>query len=130
MNKVYNISHRLEGKKQKQQVEAFRNRSETVQRIVQCASCHYRCTMCGCYLRGADLSCPPASSDLDFILCEICRAEFEDFAREVSGKEGSGIFWHNKEWIKVWSAWLNYQQTIKDFRNSSEFKQMTKKLDD
>ncbi|MBW2345196.1 MAG: hypothetical protein JRF53_14555 [Deltaproteobacteria bacterium] len=42
--------------------------------------------------------------------------------------EGSQIPWHNKEWKKMWSAWLNYQEAIRKFRNSEKFKQSAELL--
>jgi hypothetical protein len=42
--------------------------------------------------------------------------------------EGSHIPWHNKEWKKMWSIWLDDQQAIREFRNSEEFKQATELL--
>ena len=127
MNKVLNITNRLEDKKRKQQIEAHRHKVETVQKIVQCASCHFRCAMCGYNLDAIDSSHPPVPSPAGFYLCEKCRAEFEDFSKMVRGKKGSEVFWHNKEWMNLWSAWLDYQQAIGEFKKSVEFKQITKK---
>jgi hypothetical protein len=41
-------------------------------------------------------------------------------------KKGSGIFWHNDEWMKLWTAWLDYHKAIGEFRNSNEFKRLLK----
>ena len=128
MNNVLNITGRLKEKRQKQQAEVHRHKIETVQRFVQCSSCHYRCAMCGSHVEHTDSSCPSEISFSDLNLCESCRAEFEDFTKILSGKKGTNVFWHNKEWIKLWSAWLDYIKAIKKFRNSNEFKQVTKSL--
>jgi len=57
-------------------------------------------------------------------------SEFEDFLGMSREKKGSNIFWHNQEWVKLWSAWLDYYQAMGEFRNSTQFKQLSKELDD
>ena len=124
MNKVLNITGRLEDKKRKQQVEHYRHKIETIQRIVQCSSCHFKCAMCGHHLNTTDSSCPPALTAQDLNLCENCRAEFEDFLEMSREQKASDIFWHNEEWLKLWSAWTDFHRAIRKFRNSAEFKKM------
>ena len=41
MDKVLNLTGRLEDRKRKQQLALHRQRTETIQRIAQCASCHF-----------------------------------------------------------------------------------------
>lgn len=125
MNKVLNFTDRLEDKKREKQLKAHHYKLKTIQRIVQCSSCHFRCAMCGYHMDAKDPSSSTAStSPRNFVLCESCQAEFEDFVQIKSGKRQSNIFWQNKEWVKLWSAWKDYQQAIGDFRNSREFKQL------
>jgi hypothetical protein len=128
MKKILDIADRLEEKRRRKEVEAHRKKLGALQRVVQCAACHFRCAMCGYHLEGADSPHPPASPSHDFHLCESCRAEFEDFLKMTSSKEGSRIPWHNKEWMKMWSAWVNYQKAIREFRNSGDFRQSTEML--
>jgi len=128
MNNVLNINDRLEEKRQKQQTEVHRHKIEAVQRFIQCSSCHYRCAMCGYHLETTDSSCPSELSPSDLNLCESCRAEFEDFTKILNGKKGTNVFWHNKEWMELWSAWLDYTKAIKEFRNSNEFNKLAKSL--
>jgi hypothetical protein len=128
MTKVLDIADRLEEKKRKQKVDAHRHKLGTLQRIVQCSSCHFRCAMCSFHLKAPDSHDPSASSSADFHLCESCRAEYEDFLKIKNADESSHIPWHNDEWKKMWSAWLDYQQAIREFRNSGEFKQSVELL--
>jgi hypothetical protein len=129
MNKVLDIQNRLKDKKRKQREESYGQRIRTVCRVVQCSSCHFRCSMCGHHLIETELSRPRASSYPDLSLCEDCRVEFEDFLEMSRERGGSFILWHNKEWMKLWSAWLDYQQAIREFRNSTEFKLLTREPD-
>ncbi len=129
MDKVFSITDRLKDKKRKEREESYRQKAETVQRVVQCSSCQLSCAMCGSHLDAPDMSCPPASSYPNLNLCEYCRAEYNDFL-EISGKnKSSDIFWHNKEWMELWSAWIDYHKAIKKFRNSREFERLIKECE-
>jgi len=126
MEKVLSITARLEDKRRKQQVEAYRDKFEAVQRILQCSSCHFKCAMCGCHTKGAESSSPPPIDSIESTLCESCRSEFEAF-QEISteGRTEPDMFWRNNEWIELWARWLDYQHSINKFRNSFDFKQLT-----
>ena len=69
------------------------------------------------------------SSGQEYTFCDNCREEFEDFISSSKGKKHHRVFWHNKEWKEMWSAWLNYKQAIADFINSREFKLLLEELD-
>lgn len=124
MDKVLSITDRLKDKKLKEHNESYRQKAATVQRIVQCSSCQLSCAMCGSHLDVPDLSCPQVSSYPNLNLCDYCRAEYNDFLEMSNGNKRSDIFWHNKEWMRLWSAWVDYHKAIKMFRNSKEFKQL------
>jgi hypothetical protein len=128
MEKILSIRERLEDKKRKDRMAVLRQKVETVQKTVQCALCRHKCAMCGGNLSETRESCPPASSDLDIHLCKICRAEFEDYLQMTNGKRGSDIFWHNEEWLRLWSSWLEHQQALKDFGKSRAFRELTRKI--
>jgi hypothetical protein len=126
MEKVLNITARLEKKRQKEQVEAYRDKFEAMQRVLQCSACHFKCAMCGRHIKGADSSGPPLSATVDSNLCESCRSEFDAFQKiSKEGRSGSDIFWHNDEWIELWARWLDYRRSISKFRNSFDFKNLT-----
>ena len=126
MEKVLSITARLEDKRRKQQVEAYRDKFEAVQRVLQCSACHFKCAMCGLHIKGAEPSRPPSTASIEATLCESCRSEFEAFQKiSIEGLSGPDIFWHNDEWIELWARWLDYQRSISKFRNSFDFKQLT-----
>jgi hypothetical protein len=126
MEKVLSITARLEDKRRKQQVEAYRDKFEAVQRVLQCSSCHFKCAMCGCHTKGDESSSLPSTDSIESTLCESCRSEFEAF-QEISteGRTEPDMFWRNNEWIELWARWLDYQHSINKFRNSFDFKQLT-----
>ena len=120
MEKIVDLRDRIDRKKQRAQMAQDRLKLETVQRVIQCSSCHLRCAMCGLHMNETDNPQDPSLS-LGYPLCESCGVEFNDFLAIKRG-ENSKVFWHNKEWVKMWSTWLNYRQAITAFMNSPEFK--------
>jgi hypothetical protein len=126
MEKVLSITARLEDRKRKEQIQEYRDRFEAIQRVVQCSACQYKCAMCNRHIDRSDPSGLPLSSPTEFSLCESCRSEFEAF-RQASQKKPAeaDVFWHNNEWIELWTCWLNYQRSINNFRNSFDFNKMT-----
>jgi len=120
----HNVEDGQKGKQDAQIIFWKFPKVETTQRIVQCGLCQIKCAMCGYHARSADSPRQLILSPFGFSLCEICSAEFEDFLKIKQGKLEADVFWHNTEWLKLWSAWLDFQRTIMDFRNSSEFKQL------
>ena len=126
MDKVFSITDRLKDKKRKELEEQYREKAETVQRVVQCSSCHMSCAMCGSHLEASDSCCPPVSSYPNLNLCEHCRAEYNDFLKMAKENKRSDILWHNKEWMALWSAWIDFRNAIIKFRNSNEFRQLIK----
>ena len=129
MDKVFSITDRLKDKKRKEHEETFRQKAETVQRVVQCSSCQMSCAMCGSHMDTPDSCCPPASSFSNLNLCECCRAEYDDFLEMSNKNKSPEIYWHNKEWMRLWSAWVEYRKAIGKFRDSNEFRRLIKEFD-
>ncbi len=129
MDKVINIEKRIASKKQRAQLEAYRGKLEAIQKVIQCSSCHHRCAMCGHYLKDSHALHDSPSNSFGFAFCESCRAEFEDFLAISRRKRRPDVVWHNKEWVKMWSAWLDYRQAMDGFLNSQEFKSLLEELD-
>jgi len=126
MEKVLSITSRLHDKKRKAQVEEYRDRFEAIQRVLQCSACQYKCAMCNRHIDRSDPSNPPLSSPAELSLCDSCRSEFEAF-KEASrkGESKPDVFWHNKQWVELWTCWINYQRSIDNFRKSFDFNKMT-----
>jgi hypothetical protein len=78
--------------------------------------------MCGYHLDSSGCNCSQDPSFYEFILCEDCRDEFEDYLDLANGREGVKNLWHNREWMDLWASWLKFQRSIKEFRNSAEFR--------
>lgn len=125
MKKIIDLEERIENKKQKERLEQYRGRIETVQKILQCSSCHLKCAMCGIQIEGSgchDLGHP----GLQF--CGCCKEEFEEFLAIKNGQKEPDLFWHNREWKEMWSAWLDYRKAMSAFLGSTEFKLLLEEL--
>jgi hypothetical protein len=126
--KIVSLADRLENKRHKKQIEAYCGKVENIQKIVQCGSCQIRCAMCGLYLKNDDTSYDPHSASTGLTLCGSCRSEFDDFLSVSRGGQRSEIFWHNDEWVKMWSAWVNYRKAMTAFVESRELKMLMEEL--
>jgi hypothetical protein len=62
-------------------------------------------------------------------MCKDCGAEFEEFLAISGGEKKPELFWHNQEWLNIWSAWLNYRKAITAFIASPEFKVLLDEID-
>lgn len=129
MEKIVDLKDRLENKKQRRRLEQYQRKIETVQKVTQCASCRFHCAMCGRHLSEPDDPQNRGSTDYGFPFCETCRGEFKDFLSISNSGIHSGLFWHNKEWREMWSAWLHYQKAIADFAHSPEYMLLLDELD-
>lgn len=125
---VYNINERLKEKKRKEQTKTYRRKAETLQRIVHCGSCSLKCGMCGRRLNEPAES--RSQQSREFLLCKTCKAEFDDFLDIINGKKNPKLHWHNKEWLNLWSAWIDYRRALRAFRNSPEFVELMKAFQD
>ena len=126
MEKVLNITARLEDKKRKKQVKAYRDRFEAIERVLQCSACQFKCAMCNRHIERPDPSRSLESPSTEFNLCDSCRSEFEIFKRmSREGVDDPDVFWHNSEWIELWTCWIKYQRSIEKFRKSFDFNELT-----
>jgi len=129
VKKILDITERLKDKKHKDHAEDRRQRIETVLKMVQCSSCHLKCGMCGEHLEVSESSCPGNLFSLELHLCESCDSEFQAFTETRKGKTAPDSFWHNSEWMALWSTWEEYQEAILNFKKSNEFKRLTREFE-
>lgn len=123
MDKILNIEDLLQTKRRRRELETKTRRIQALRNLVQCASCRFRCAMCGARLEGEAMQ-PAKFEELDFILCENCKTDFDDYKAMVEKKRSPDCFWHNEEWVMLWSSWIAYQRAMRRFMNSEEFKQL------
>jgi len=124
MTKIVDMRDQILRKKQRELHEKYRGRVETVQKMIQCASCHFRCAMCGMQVDGRGTG----KSPLGLTFCEGCGLEFEEYQALTKGKKKPDVFWHNMEWLNLWSSWLTYRRAVAAFMNSREFKLLMEEI--
>ena len=129
MDKVVDIREQIDRREQGRQVEKYREKVRTILKVLQCTSCQFKCAMCGNHLSEAPSETEATSGPLGFVFCDGCRGEFEDYLGISSGEKKAEVFWHNKAWLEMWSAWVDYQQAIHRFMHSSEFKLLLTETD-
>jgi len=125
MDKILSITGRIENKKRLEQIESNRDKFDAVQRLLQCGSCRFKCAMCGTNAEKPESSNSQRKPHPEFRLCESCGAEFEDYMK-IAEKKGQphDVFWHNREWLNMWSCWVEYQRSLNKFRQSFNIKQL------
>jgi hypothetical protein len=128
MDKVVNIEERLTSKRLKLQLEKYQGKIGAIQKLIQCSSCHLRCALCGQHLGKTDYSPSTPSVSFGFVFCDDCGEEFEEYLAVSRGEKTPEVSWHNEEWLKMWSAWLDYRRTMNRFVGSPEFKSLLDEL--
>ena len=128
MDKIVNLGERIENREKKKQLKQYRGKIETLKKIIQCSSCHFKCAMCGLQMEARVSSREVHLAPIGMIFCESCRDEFEDFLSISRGVNRSDIFWHNQEWKDMWSAWVKYRKSINTFMDSPEFRLLLKEI--
>jgi len=126
MTKIVDIHDQLQKKKKKENLEKYRGRLYSIQKVIQCSSCRFRCAMCGAQVTSGE-SAAPTPFGLSF--CGDCRAEFEEFVSVTKGRKPPEVFWHNQEWIEVWTAWLDFRKAISAFVASKEYNLLLEELE-
>jgi hypothetical protein len=69
MEKVLNITGRIEDKKRQEQITSNRNKFDAVQRLLQCGSCRFKCAMCGRQAEEVDASDPENKAPFPSLNC-------------------------------------------------------------
>ncbi|HDR13893.1 MAG TPA: hypothetical protein ENN79_00110 [Desulfobacteraceae bacterium] len=123
MDNLLNIEDLLQTRRRRRELENKTRKVQALRKLVQCTSCRLRCAMCGCRVDSGDMK-TSGFEDLEFVLCESCRTDFDDYKAAFEKKRVSECFWHNKEWMALWSSWIGYQRSIRGFIDSEEFKQL------
>ncbi|OQY43200.1 MAG: hypothetical protein B6240_12930 [Desulfobacteraceae bacterium 4572_87] len=125
MEKVLSITGRIENRKRQVQVKSNRDKFDAVQRLLQCGSCRFKCAMCGTHAEKPESSNPQEKCHAEFSLCESCGAEYDDYMKIIEKKgQPNDIFWHNREWLEMWSCWVAHQRALKKFRQTFNMKQL------
>jgi len=126
MPKVIDIEDRLKLEQKKKAKVDKAKKLEAVRKTIQCTRCLARCAKCSVQFETQEMY---QRFKGPYRLCASCQAEYEEFVRLRGTEEQSPCYWHNKEWLKVWQTWLDYQQAMKDYGESPEFIELVREVE-
>jgi hypothetical protein len=129
MDNIVDINSKLEQNRRQKQFEQYREKIKTLQRIVQCSSCHFKCSMCGKHLHHEEDRCGCSSLSTELIFCDSCQKEYEDFLAIAKDGKDPELFWQNEAWVQMWTKWLSYRHAIAQFLNSNEFQDLMEEIE-
>jgi len=101
---------------------------EALQSLITCGRCGRRCAKCGAYSESLSLV-ERVEEGLNFRLCPLCLEEYRDllfYLRDGRGQDDP--LWHNREWVRLWLAWLEYQLALANFLTSPELLEIIEQL--
>lgn len=128
-DKVISIEDQIKNRRVKETLAHYRGKKETIQRIIQCGSCHMRCAFCGLHVGCPEQGADSYSLPQGIVFCEGCRGEYEDYLSVTKKGKAPTVFWHNKEWEEMWAAWLEHRKALTAFVRSREFRLLVEDLD-
>ncbi len=100
------------------------DRLESLRTLVRCQQCAMSCGKCGGKGETAHLVSRPGSN-ATFRLCPGCLEEYLDLVSYLeSGSDSGNPSWYNREWVRQWLAWLDYQLALVNYSNSPEVLQI------
>lgn len=120
MDKIASLTDLIAKKKYQDQIRLSRHVIDTLRWLINCTACKSKCAMCAKpFMDNAGFSV--MAGNLKFSLCENCNTEYESYQASAVHEDVNQKFWHNNEWIALWSSWIEYQKSVQNFRNSEEF---------
>lgn len=120
----------LQGRKK---VKTDLDRSDKVEALVsllRCNHCAMRCAKCGSHSEPTS-AVTHQGTRTTFSLCESCRDEYESLLVYANAGPNTDMpFWYNREWVRQWMAWLEYQYAVSQYINSPEVLEAMTELED
>ena len=91
-----------------------------LQSLLQCNACGMRCSKCGVHGDPISRVTHPGSG-VAFRLCSSCLEEYNDLLTYLDdGDTADRPSWYNREWVRQWLAWLDYQWAMSNYLSSPE----------
>ncbi len=126
MSNVIDIEKRLQMEQKKKAKVDKSKKLEYIRKFLQCKRCLARCSMCGVQFDPQDMYRRHHST---FRFCSSCQEEYEEFRRVKEKGEDTTVYWHNEEWLAIWENWLNYQESLQRYTESTEFVDLLREVD-
>jgi hypothetical protein len=97
-----------------------------MRKIFECTKCALKCSLCGTQVDIAQTS--SHAKGVPYRFCMSCEEEFRHFLDRTKGLSGKDLYWHNREWMEMWRTWMHYQDAMRTYENSREFKRLLNDL--
>lgn len=107
-----------------------KDKLEVLQSLLTCGRCGRRCAKCGAYSESLSLV-ERVEESVSFRLCPLCLEDYRDllfYLRDGRGQDDP--LWHNREWARLWLAWLEYQLALNNYLSSPEMLEVIQELTD
>lgn len=116
MSKVIDLVGRKKLKKDLSRTDKL----ECLQALLRCSHCSMRCAKCGARGEPTHHINHPGTG-ASFRLCADCLDEYTDLMNYLEAADRyDGPSWHNREWVRQWLAWLDYQFSLSNYVSSPE----------
>ncbi len=125
MSKIIDIEKRLKQEQKKKLTVERAKKVEAVRKILQCTRCLSRCVKCGLHFETQQMY----KRYEGFRFCASCQEEYEEFLRLQQTGGDTRYYWHNRQWVRTWQTWLDYQAALKDYGESPEFLDLVREVE-
>ena len=126
MSNVIDIEKRLQLEQKKKAKVDKAKKLEFIRKFLQCKRCLARCSMCGVQFDPQDMYKRHHGS---FASAAVVRKNMMNFCGSRKKGRIPPYYWHNEEWLAIWENWLNYQESLQKYTESSEFIELLREVD-
>lgn len=125
MGDIVKFDERMETEQKKRKQERIKKLNAT-RKIFECTKCALKCNRCGTQV---DISRTSSYlKEVPYRFCMSCEEEFKDFLGKTKGTSRKDRYWHNREWMAMWEAWIHYQEAVKTYEDSQEFRRLLRDM--
>lgn len=130
MADIISINEKIQQCRNRKAALDRRAKIRVVQKMLQCTQCAYKCMKCGAHIHGdtpedADWQPDPR---VPYRFCRSCSEEYVAYVDKLQGGADPEAYWRNEAWLRIWDAWIAYQNAIDQFAGSREFKKLLEEL--
>ena len=101
---------------------------EALRTLLQCGRCSRRCAKCGHQSLESTLVTHYAPQ-VSFQLCPACLEEYQDLVAYLKTERNRNApSWYNREWVRLWLAWIDYQTALSNYLTSPEVLEIIQEL--
>lgn len=124
MAKIYDLKGRIKFREDFRRAE----KGDELGSLLRCRQCVRRCAKCGRQGDPTNHVTHPGTG-VSFRLCSVCLDEYQELVDYLeTGQKKGAPSWHNREWVRHWLAWLDYQWSLSNYMSSPEVLRILEEL--